>query len=358
MSLEIISGEAIESFETPKSNFFKAIENKNKYSYIFKAFKKSKNLLNIKASKNTSYRLINSPQGDYKEKYAFAIGNNYLFELKDNFRCYNLSFMSFKLSYKNDDSYDYLRFFPINCQIEIKNLNHMKKLEDYQELISQKEENYNYNVKRVDNKNESYQFYVSTYSLNLNRNFKEMEAVIISNNISHYSIFNKEINKIKYFYPHSEVKKDLMVNFTIKNKTKEIYIFSVRNKDQIYNITSQRENSLTFKSSYITNFCKDGKEICNIYFALETNNKNESTVEFIVTTFDPNIPESESFFKKNLKMILIIAGGVIILSIIIILLIVCLCKKKNNDLSLKVNQISFEEERGNKNNEDDESLLP
>ena len=89
-----------------------------------------------------------------------------------------------------------------------------------------------------------------------------------------------------------------MVNFTIKNKTKEIYIFSVRNKDQIYNITSQRENSLTFKSSYITNFCKDGKEICNIYFALETNNKNESTVEFIVTTFDPNNPESESFLKK------------------------------------------------------------
>jgi len=155
-----------------------------------------------------------------------------------------------------------------------------------------------------------------------------------------------------------------MVNFTIKSETVDNYTFSVYlNKYQIYNNISKRINSLTFNSSYIANFCKDEKQICSIYFVLETNNKNDTNVEFLVTSLNSNLKYknnnsySDNFFKKHLKMILIITGSVIFLSIFIILM-VCFCKGKNNsDLSLKVNQISFEDERRNRNNEDDENLL-
>ncbi len=50
LSLEIISGEAIVNFESPKSSLLEVIENKNKYSYIFRKFKASKILLKIKAN--------------------------------------------------------------------------------------------------------------------------------------------------------------------------------------------------------------------------------------------------------------------------------------------------------------------
>ncbi len=86
-------------------------------------------------------------------------------------------------------------------------------------------------------------------------------------------------------------------------------------------------------------------------------------MEFLVTSLSPNLKSennnsnSDNFFKKNLKIILIIAGIVILLLIIIILIVCCFKGKNNSDLSLKVNQISFEGERENKNNEEDESLL-
>ena len=298
-----------------------------------------------------------------RENYKFEVGNNFLYELKNNIRYYNLSFIKSGFRSQYDNPYVYFRFFPINCQIEIKN-DHAEYLKNNQEVISIRNSYYNYNVERVDNKNKSCKFYVSTYSLDINRSFTDIEATFISRNVQHYSIFKKEINKIKYFYLHTEIENDLIVNFTIKNETKDNYIFSIYiNKYLIYNNISKRENSLTFNSSYIKNFCKDEKQICSIYFVLEINNKNETTVEFIVTSLDSNLKtgnnnsKSDNYFKKNLNIILIIIGSVILFSIIIIL-IVYFCKGKNNsDLSLKVNQISFEEERRNKNNEDDESLL-
>ena len=367
LSLEIISGDASISFETPNLSLLEVIKNKNKYSYIFRTFQKSNSLLKIKANKNTAYSIIldieleNNDKKNYKENYKFQIGNNFLYELKDNFREYNLNFINSITNFEYNNSYSYFKFFPINCQIEIKNLDSLGKLENNQELIPHSKQKYNYNVKRVDNKNESCQFYVSTYSIELNRTFNKMESATISKNIPHYSIFNKEIKKIKYFYPHTEIENNLMVNFTIKNEAKDNYIFSVYiNEFHIHYITYQRENSFTFNSSDIAKRCKDEKQICSIYFVLEANSKDESTVEFIITPLDSTIKQetnNSNFLKKNLVIILIILGDVILL-LIIIFLIVYLCKRKNkSDLSTKVNQISFEEDREKRSNEEDESLL-
>jgi hypothetical protein len=316
LNLEIISGDASISFDTPNESLLEVIKNKNKYSYIFKIFPKSNSLLKIKANKNTAYRiildieLIYNLKINYKENYRFQIGNNFLFELKDNFREYNLNFINSLTNYQYNNSYSYFKFFPINCQIEIKNLDAVGKLEKNQELIPHSKQNYNYNVKRVDNKNESCQFYVSTYSIELNRTFNEMESAIISKNIPHYSIFNKEIKKIKYFYPHTEIENNLMVNFTIKNETKDNYTFSVYiNEYHIDYIIYQRENSFNFNSSDIKKRCQDEKQICSIYFVLETNSQNESTVEFIITSLDSNIKHETNnsnfynFLKKNIVII-------------------------------------------------------
>ena len=113
-----------------------------------------------------------------------------------------------------------------------------------------------------------------------------MEAATISNNVTHYSIFNKEIDKIKYFYPHVDIENNLMVNFSIKNETNDIYALSVYiNDNRIYYKNSERENSLTLNYLDISKECKDDKQICCIYFLLEANNKIEFSVEFKVLSF-------------------------------------------------------------------------
>ena len=320
----------------------------------------------------------------FKNNIMFTLGNNYLYEFKDNIREYELGFINL-LNNKDDNPYAYFRFIPINCQMEIRDPNKYDKFQKDVGFIPNALENFNYIILRVDNKNKSCKFYAYTYPLDIKHPVNYMEAATISNNVTHYSIFNKEINKIKYFYPHTEIENNLMVNFTIKNETKDDYTFSVYiNQHKIYNNKAERKNSLTFNNLDIAKNCKDKKQICNFYFLLETNNKTESAVEFKVISFysdqksenssqksdnlNPNSensnqnsgnsnPNSENFLKKNLKMILIIAGGAILL-LIIIILIICLFKgKQNSDLSFKINQISFEEERERENNKYDEELI-
>ena len=206
VSLEILSGSAKVSLDSPKSSFIEVIENENKHSYIFSYVRKGKrSMLKIKANKNTVYKFFLNI--DWAPNvYYFNVGNNYLYEFKDNIKEYKLYFVSSSNSNK-DKSYVYFKFFQLNCEIEVKKRANSKILPTNEELMSKGEDIYQYNVKRVDNKNESCKFYVSTDSLDINKPLNYMEAVTISNNITHYSIFNKEINKIKYFYPHSEIEK-------------------------------------------------------------------------------------------------------------------------------------------------------
>ena len=378
LCLEILSGSATVSLDTPKSNFIEAIEYENKYSYIFRyVIKGKRSILKIKANKNTAYKFFVNMEWS-PNIYQFLVGINLLYEFKDNITEYKLNF----LSLSNDKSYVYFKFFPLNCAIEVKNFFNSKILPTNEELVSKEGMEYYYIVKRVDNRNESCKYYVSTDSLDINMPINYMEAATISNNVTHYSIFNKEINKIKYFYPHIEIENNLMVNFSIKNIIKNNYVFSVYiNDNRIYYKNSERENSLIFNSLDISKECKDEKQICCIYFVLEASNKIESSVEFKVVSFyseqkpdnnnnnknseqksdnnnnnkNNNNPNSENFFKKNLKKIFIIIGSIILL-LIIIIIILCLCKGKNNsDLSLQVNQISFEE--GRENAENDEQLI-
>ena len=282
----------------------------------------------------------------------------------------NLDFVNL-LDNRDDNPYAYFRFYPINCQIEIEEPNKYDKFQKDGGFIPIPLGLFLYNIKRVDNKSESCKFFAYTYPLDIKNPVNYMVSTAISNNVTHYSIFNKEINKIKYFYPHTEIKNNLMVNFIIKNETNDDYTFSVYiNKYKIYKNKSERKNSLTFNSLDIAKICKDEKQICNFYFVLETNNKTESGVEFKVISFNSDQksennsqnsensnPNSDNFLKKNLTTILIIIDGAILLSIIIIL-IICLCKgKKNSNLSDQVNQIPYGEEIGRENNKYDEELI-
>ena len=309
LSLEILSGSATVSLDTPQSSLKEAIEYENKYSYIFKYAREGKrNILKIKANKNTAYKFIMNVELA-PNMYFFQVGNNFLYEFKDNITEYELNFDNAPYSNK-DNSYVYFKFFPLNCVIEVKNLFYSKILPTNEELISKDNEEYHYSVKRVDNKNESCKFYASTDCLDINRSINYMEATTISNNVTHYSIFNKEIDKIKYFYPHVDIENNLMVNFSIKNETNDIYALSVYiNDNRIYYINSERENSLTLNYLDISKECKDDKQICCIYFLLEANNKIESSVEFKVLSLyseqksdnNNNNPNSENFVKKKLK---------------------------------------------------------
>jgi len=309
LSLEILSGSATISLESPKSSFIEVIENENKYSYIFRYVRKGKrSMLKIKANKNTAYKFFLNIDL-FPNIYYFPVGNNYLYGFKDNISEYKLSFVA--QNSNEDKSYVYFKFVPINCAIEVKK--DSKILPANEVLVSKAKMEYYYSVKRVDNKNESCKYYVSSDSIDTNKPINYMDAATISNNVTHYSVFNKEINKIKYFYPHTEIENNLMVSFTIKNITKNNYVFSVYiNDNRIYNKNSERENSLTINSLDISKECKDEKQICCIYFVLEASKEIESSVEFKVVSFYSEQKQIIIVIKILSKNLIIIIKMIII----------------------------------------------
>ena len=135
----------------------------------------------------------------------------------------------------------------------------------------------------------------------------------------------------------------------------------------IYNNTSFNIPSFKLK-----NFCTDENQFCLIRILVQSKYKNDSIIELNVSSIEkinnktlpkpnlePNLKPKTNFWKDSLKLISIISGSVLIF-IIIIIIIICVCiKKKNNKdlLALKVNKVSFEEERRNRNKAYENGLL-
>ena len=386
LSFEILSGDASINFETPKSSYLETIQNNTKKSFKFRLIQKNENLLKIKANKNSVYSIIYILEETNKKRltgdYIFPIGNNYLFEVKNNYED-NYHYLNTKYNYY---SYIYFEFHPINCKIKV-NYNRWKDLNKYKDFsydIEDASTEYSFIIRRVDiDKRKSCLVYASTFMYN--KDILKPTFLIISNNNPKYFLFhdNYEVN---FIYYHSEIGNDLLVDFKMNhssiyeykyNKYNRFYSYSqievsyylayyINNSDYYYNnISIYYNNSFKINTYQIKNYCIDEDQFCMIRFIIVKSiyNKNKNTfIELNVRTIENknNLSKStnSNFLKDNLKLIIIISGSVLIF-IIIIIIIICTCKKKNNKdlLALEVNKVSFEEERANRNKAYEDGLL-
>ena len=116
-------------------------------------------------------------------------------------------------------------------------------------------------------------------------------------------------------------------------------------------------DSFKILSNEVKNYCNDENQFCLIRFLiLSKNYKKASTISLKIEKINKT---QSNFWKDNLKIIIIVSCS-IVLFIIIIIIIVCICKKNKNKgdlLALKVNKVSFEEERINRNKVYQDGLL-
>ena len=390
LSFEILSGDASINFGAPKSSYLEAIQNNTKKSFKFRLIQKNENLLKIKANKNSVYSIIYILEETNKKRltgdYIFPIGNNYLFEVKNN----NGDYYHYLNSRFNYYGYIYFEFHPINCEIEVKNNNNnrwkvLNKYKGFSYDIEDVSTQYSFIIRRVGlDKRKSCLVYAST--LMYSKYILNPIFLIISNNIPKYFLFhdNYEVN---FLYYHSEIGNDLIVDFKMNHSSIYDYNYYYSYRSQIkasyflacyinnyaYNINYSYYNynniniynndSFKINSNQIKKYCTDENQFCIIRFIIvkSSYNKNKNTaIELNVRTIENNLSKStnSNFLKDNLKLIIIISGSVLIF-IIIIIIIVCTCKKKNNKdlLALEVNKVSFEEERANRNKAYEDGLL-
>ena len=381
LSLEILSGNASINFETPASSYLETIQNNNKKSFIFRYIQKNENLLKIKAIKNTVYTIFYSLEENHNKrltgKYVFPIGNNFLYRIKKNSREYFLYFDNSK----NNNNYTYFEFHPINCQINVENYKdkNLSKYKDFFYGIEAKKKEYSFKIRSSDyHIGESCLFYASTYIYKKNI-IDGPELLFLPNNITQYYFFNYNY-EVYYRYFHSDIENDLIIDFKMnhllyKTGKPSYYLNYVIN----YNFNYEKKISIYDDSSFkiysyqIKQFCTDENQFCPITFLVKSNYNKESVVELKAISIENNLTKSESMQKTksdakpksniwedNLKKIIVIISGSVLIFIIIISIIVYACIKNREIgdlLALKVNKVSFEEERLNRNKAYEDGLL-
>jgi len=360
------------------------MQNNNKKSFIFRFIQKNVNLLKIKANKNTVYSIIYTLEENENKrltgKYIFPIGNNFLYEIKkvsgENFQYFNN-----KINYTG---YTYFIFHPINCEIKVENNNKGKSLNKYKGFsydIEKEIRNFSFKISR-ENKDtlNSCLVYASTFTYSKDK--LKPTFLILPNKISQYYFFHDD-NEINFLYYHTEIDNDLLIDFKMNHSSSYIHSYDPEEEIENYLLTYSinkysykkyiyNNTSFSIPSFKVKNYCTDENQFCLIRILVQSKYKNDSIIELNVSSIEkienktlpkpnlePNLKPKTNFWKDNLKLISIISGSVLIF-IIIIIIIICVCiKKKNNKdlLALKVNKVSFEEERRNRNKAYENGLL-
>jgi len=282
-------------------------------------------------------------------RFKFPLGNSFLYEIKNSSEEYFLYFNNNTMNYTIFRNKIYFEFYPINCEIEVENYNNRTKLNKYKDFFYCKEQNkneYSFKIKRVDyNIQQPCLFYASSYSVYNNK--------ILIKNIPQYSFFEYGDN-LEYLYFHYELENDLKIFFGMNHSDNDsIASYSVyyQINDSIKTLVDIYYNNsyITIESKKVKKYCRDEKEVCMIKFDVYSSYNKESVFKIQVTTI-----------IKEDYLIFVICFFIGITSIILffsILQYIIKNKQKKDLFALKVNHISFREEKAKRRNKYEDGLL-
>ena len=247
----------------------------------------------------------------------------------------------------------YFEFYPINCRIEVENCNNRTKLNQYKDIsyyIEKEKNESSFKIRRLNyNNGQSCLFCSSSY-------FSYNSKILIKN-IPQYS-FVKYNDEIEYLYFHSELENDLEITFGTNrpgnNNNASYYIIYLINDSFKTRVKIYYNDSFIIESKKVKKYCRDEKEVCMIKFILYSLYYKESVFKIQVTTI---------IKENNDKIVIFGFIGMISIFLIIVIIHISVCiykrsqKKKKDLLALKVNQVSFQEEKINRRNESEDGLL-
>ena len=356
---EIFSGVIKIKYEE-KDPHIANFENNNKNVYIFNSTDKYYISFKIEAIQSSFYRVnyyYKVMVENYGEYIMFSKGANYLFnfEKKPYLDIYPLHFLELNSEYTGE-YFDYLSFYPINCEIEIEDVFLNKTSNEkisykinqfynfYQDIWSNYDKylpskdltNIGYRITNKDNKNDKCMFNISIFKIMNDTIDKENNGLFLENHFSQKFLFNKEVNSLKFSYPHIVKDKDIIIKIKVYDKEKykmNIYFDSVKSKT-IYDI--KKDKKIVVKAEEWKNICIYEQQICKISFRLTSlNTIEESFVEVVVISEDDNKSKSPISASMAVGILFIIIG---IIGIIIAIAFY-LRYKKRKDLLKEVAEI-------------------
>lgn len=332
---ENIYGNISIDINNKKNNY---ISYKNIFAFDFNSLEDLINI-NISPKKDSIYSINLNYYLHYSNYYKMKAGGNYIFNVKKNQEI-ELLFEINRIYDRMVPSDEYIKyciftaFYPINCDIEIKNTNFKifgnKSSENnkfYQTIGMNEFYNDIYYPIKPNNiiDSDSCLIYVSTYNLNSTTIDSSDSSIILKENNPQYFIFNNEFKEMNFSYYFIDMNQDIEINISLSEEVNLLMTMLINNKNQKdYKIISN-ETIININNKEIKNIIYEN-QICQIFFKIILFNQSEyTTLKIDIKSVENDINNIQS---NNVKYIILYL--IIIFSVIIICTSLVLLKKNKN----------------------------
>ena len=240
-------------------------------------FKSGEIIVEYKAEIN-SFFTIQYSVGNYNldQSEKVTSGESYLVQIDPTSSLKSKNIYLSNYFYKNKNPF-LANFFALNCEFEVKRQGDDSPIEFYdgyaQQILESSSpeytsESYLYTIKVTEADISNYNhkmcmLYIAGYESET----EYASDIIVGENINQQIIFQKNLNKIRFLYPHADASKDLIVYVNVIDKA-YYKVNILANNERLEEGTVTRTQSFYFKGSTIRNNC-DENTLCPIVVELE-----------------------------------------------------------------------------------------
>ena len=205
--------------------------------------------------------------------------------------------------YKNRNPY-FANFFALNCEYEVKRGNDAVNFYDgyAQEIITSSSsgyssDSYEYNIKITESDLSNYNHKMCMlYVIGFESENDNSRDIVIGENINQQVIFEKDLKKLRFIYPHADVSKDLALYINVIDKA-YYKINVIADTMNIKSATVTRTQIFYLRSSVISLHCKENK-VCPIVIQIEYEKEIIKTNPMIEVTLR-EIKNTPTYLQKG-----------------------------------------------------------
>ena len=205
--------------------------------------------------------------------------------------------------YKNKNPY-LANFFALNCEYEVKRGDNTVNFYDgyAQEIITSSipgynSDSYEYNIKITESDLSNYNHKMCMlYVIGFESETDNSRDIVIGENINQQIIFQNDLKKIRFIYPHSDITKDLAVHVNVIDKA-YYKINIIAGTINIKSVTVTRTQIFFLRSSIISLHCKENS-VCPIMLQIEYANEIIKTNPMIEVTLR-EVKNTPTYLQKG-----------------------------------------------------------
>ena len=230
-------------------------------------------------------------------------GESYLVQIDPTSPTKGKSVLLQNFRYKNKNPY-FANFFALNCEFDVKRGETGVNFYDgyAQEIITSSSEvyssdsyNYNITITGADLSNYNHKMCM-LYVIGFESEVDNSRDIIIGENINQQIIFEKGFKKVRFVYPHSDIKKNLAVYINVIDKA-YYKINIIAGTINIKTATVTRTQIFYLRSSIISLHCEENK-LCPIILQVEYEKEITKTNPMIEITLR-EVKNTPTYLQKG-----------------------------------------------------------